>query len=332
MYKLFLFAIAGLLAQLVDGALGMAFGVTATTVLLFSGLTPAHASAAVHFAEMGTTFASGASHWKLRNVHWPTVFFLGVPGAIGAFFGATLLSNLSTDAAKPVITAILALLGFYVMLRSFLLPWNRTQAAENTAKGYGPGGAPTRKSKLSLGVLGLGGGFLDASGGGGWGPVTTSTLMGLGKAEPRKIIGTVSASEFLVSVAASLGFTFGLAGELQEVWRPVVGLLIGGVIAAPLAAWLVTKLKPQILGGFVGGLLMLINIPRLLAASNEVSIAIAVAAALGIVALVLTRRRKLLGERAARTTNPAENLDEAEPGDSEEKVLAPAYSHANHRE
>lgn len=296
MNKLFLFAIAGLVAQLVDGALGMAFGVTATTVLLFSGLTPAHASAAVHFAEVGTTFASGASHWKLRNVHWPTVFFLGVPGAVGSFFGATVLSNLSTKSAQPVITAILALLGLYVLLRSFLLPWNRTKAAENTKKGYGPAGAPSAKSRFSLAALGIGGGFLDASGGGGWGPVTTSTLMGLGKAEPRKIIGTVSASEFLVSFAASVGFIVGLAGELQEVWRPVVGLLIGGVIAAPLAAWLVTKIKPQLLGGFVGGLLMLINIPRLVSASDGLAIGIAIAAAAAVTALVYWRRTKLLAE------------------------------------
>lgn len=322
MNKLFLFAVAGLLAQLVDGALGMAFGVTATTVLLFSGLTPAHASAAVHFAEMGTTLASGVSHWKLKNVHWPTVFCLGVPGALGGFAGATVLSNLSTESAQPVITAILALLGFYVLLRSFLLPWNRTQAAENEKRGYGPAGAPSAKSRCSLAALGIGGGFLDASGGGGWGPVTTSTLMGLGKAEPRKIIGTVSASEFLVSSAASAGFIFGLAGELQEVWRPVVGLLIGGVIAAPIAAWLVTKIKPQVLGGFVGGLLMLINIPRLLSASNGVAIAIAIIAAVGIVALVYSRRSRML----AKPEGDSEEQQAEQVEEEAEKVTVPAYS------
>ena len=120
--KILIFALVGLAAQMVDGALGMAFGVTATTLLIFSGLGPAHASAAVHFAELGTTLFSGLSHWRLRNVHWPTVVALGVPGAIGAFAGAYLLSNLSTKAAEPVVSTILVLLGAYVLVRSVAVP------------------------------------------------------------------------------------------------------------------------------------------------------------------------------------------------------------------
>lgn len=128
--KLLLFAVAGLLAQLVDGALGMAFGITATTALILSGAAPAQASAAVHFAEVGTTLFSGLAHWKLNNVHWPTVFFLGVPGAVGAFVGATVLSGLSTESAEPVVSTILLLLGAYVLVRSVALPWKRRQRSE----------------------------------------------------------------------------------------------------------------------------------------------------------------------------------------------------------
>lgn len=199
--KLLLFAIVGLMAQLVDGALGMAFGVTATTLLILSGTAPAQASAAVHFAEVGTTLFSGIAHWRLDNVHWPTVVFLGVPGAVGAFAGATVLSGLSTESAEPVVSTLLLLLGGYVLVRSVLVPWSRTRGRPAPA---------TRRSRWGLVSLGLGGGFLDASGGGGWGPVTTSTLMSVGRTEPRKIIGTVNTAEFLVAVAASLGFIFGL--------------------------------------------------------------------------------------------------------------------------
>ena len=120
--KILIFALVGVVAQLVDGALGMAFGITATTLLIFSGLGPAHASAAIHLAEVGTTLFSGLSHWRLKNVHWPTVLALGVPGAIGAFTGAYVLSNLSTEAAEPVVSTLLVLLGAYVLVRSVAVP------------------------------------------------------------------------------------------------------------------------------------------------------------------------------------------------------------------
>lgn len=125
--KILIFAIVGVVAQLVDGALGMAFGITATTLLIFSGLGPAHASAAVHLAEVGTTLFSGLSHWRLKNVHWPTVLALGVPGAIGAFMGAYVLSNLSTKAAEPVVSTLLVLLGAYVLVRSVAVPWKKDE-------------------------------------------------------------------------------------------------------------------------------------------------------------------------------------------------------------
>jgi uncharacterized membrane protein YfcA len=288
--KLLLFALAGLMAQLVDGALGMAFGVTATTMLILSGTAPAQASAAVHFAEVGTTLFSGVAHWRLNNVHWPTVVFLGIPGAVGAFFGATVLAGLSAESAEPVVSALLLMLGAYVLVRSILVPWKKREQATDAPA------SSSRRSRLGLVALGLGGGFLDASGGGGWGPVTTSTLMSVGRSEPRKIIGTVNTAEFLVAVAASAGFIIGLE-RVHESWQPVLGLLIGGLVAAPIAAWIVTVVKPDILGAVVGAVLVALNGVRVSASLGWVGVALAVTVvALCLVAVV----RGLRMRRAAR--------------------------------
>ena len=264
MRKILLFAIAGLAAQLVDGALGMAFGVTATTVLLITGIGPAAASAAVHLAEVGTTACSGAAHWKLGNVHWPAVFALGVPGAIGAFLGATVLSKISTAAAEPVVTSFLLLLGLWLLIRSLFLS-SATQASKTKEEKQRDTARRAPRSRIGLGVLGITSGFLDASGGGGWGPMTTSTLLTVAKTQPRKVIGTVNAAEFLVSIAASAGFVFGLGPQFLALWQPVAGLLVGGVIAAPIAAWAVSRANPTVLGGLVGLLLVLLNSSRLVA-------------------------------------------------------------------
>ncbi len=285
--KLLMFALVGVAAQLVDGALGMAFGVTATTLLIFNGLAPAYASAAVHFAEVGTSLFSGLSHWKLRNVHWPTALALGVPGAVGAFLGAYVLSSLSLKAAEPVVTTLLIFLGAYVLVRFATLPWKREQQVEAARS--------VRNSRLGLGALGLAGGFMDATGGGGWGPVTTSTLMSVSKEEPRRIIGTVNTAEFLVAVAASVGFIAGLGSELQENWQPVVGLLIGGALAAPIAALVVSKVNPTVLGIGVGLLLIGLNSARLVKyVGPEVLVGLIVLALVVIVAIVRVRKRSLL--------------------------------------
>lgn len=297
--KILIFAIVGVVAQLVDGALGMAFGITATTLLIFSGLGPAHASAAVHLAEVGTTLFSGLSHWRLKNVHWPTVLALGVPGAIGAFMGAYVLSNLSTKAAEPVVSTLLVLLGAYVLVRSVAVPWKKDEKTQPVST--------TRRSRFGLAGLGLAGGFLDASGGGGWGPVTTSTLMSVGKAEPRRIIGTVNTAEFLVSVSASAGFVVGMGSELSQNWQPVVGLLVGGAIAAPIAAWIVTIMKPEVLGGVVGALLMLLNSSRLVNYFGFLGVVAVILIGLAvIVALVVVRKRSLL-ERSLTGDDVPEN-------------------------
>ncbi|GAA1510967.1 sulfite exporter TauE/SafE family protein [Kribbella lupini] len=244
MRRLILIALLGSVAQLVDGTLGMAYGVTATTALLITGITPAVASAAVHLSEVGTTLASGLSHWRFGNVDWRVVALIGVPGGVGAFAGATFLSNLSTESASLWVAALLILLGVYILARF------ATGKIRAVIQGQVGG--------RFLGPLGLIAGFVDATGGGGWGPVATSALLGSGKLTPRKTVGSVNAAEFIVSVAASLGFLFGLGSE-NIPYGIVAALLIGGVIAAPLAAWLVSRLATQWLGVGVGLVLILTN-------------------------------------------------------------------------
>ncbi|MGP9724842.1 sulfite exporter TauE/SafE family protein [Corynebacterium sp. AOP40-9SA-29] len=319
--KLLLFAVAGLMAQLVDGALGMAFGVTATTMLILSGTAPAQASAAVHFAEVGTTLFSGVAHWRLNNVHWPTVVFLGIPGAVGAFAGATVLSGLSTESAEPVVSTLLLLLGAYVLIRSVLVPWKRSDAGAGDAA---PVSSGSRRSRLGLVTLGLGGGFLDASGGGGWGPVTTSSLMSVGRSEPRKIIGTVNTAEFLVAVSASLGFIIGLE-QVHDSWQPVLGLLIGGLIGAPIAAWIVTIIKPDVLGGIVGAVLVALNGARVSASlgwAGGLLTAVTVTLCLVVIGrALLARRRRTAAAAAVAATGDASGASGA-PETSDAVVIA----------
>ncbi|MGY1618892.1 sulfite exporter TauE/SafE family protein [Geodermatophilus sp. SYSU D00691] len=250
MKSLVLLALVGLGAQLVDGSLGMAYGVTSTTLLLAIGTNPAAASATVHLAEIGTTLASGLSHWKFGNVDWKVVLKVGVPGAIGAFAGATVLSNLSTEVAAPVMSLILLALGVYLLVRFTLRGLDRRNL-----------GRPLRKRYLT--PLGLVAGFVDSTGGGGWGPVGTPALLASGRMEPRKVIGSIDTSEFLVALAASLGFLFALGDEgINFTW--VAGLLLGGLIAAPIAAWLVRHIPPRLLGSLVGGIIVITNTRTLL--------------------------------------------------------------------
>jgi uncharacterized membrane protein YfcA len=245
MRKLIVLGFVGLLAQLIDGSLGMAYGVTSSTLLLAAGLAPASASAAVHFSEIGTSLVSGFSHHKLGNVDWRTVSILAVPGFVGAFAGATFLAGLDGDVAKPWVAGILLTLGAYVVWRFLVLGGRR----------------PTFKSRPSAAMLapmGLFGGALDAIGGGGWGPVGTTTLLSSGRLEPRKVVGSIDTSEFVVAVGGSLGFLFALS--TQDIpWNYALALLAGGVVAAPIAAWLVKKLAARVLGVAAGGLIIVTN-------------------------------------------------------------------------
>ena len=250
MRRLVLLALVGLGAQLVDGSLGMAYGVTSTTLLLAIGTNPAAASATVHLAEIGTTLVSGVSHWRFGNVDWKVVAKVGIPGAVGAFAGATFLSNLSTEVAAPVMSLILLSLGLYILGRFTIAGLPKDNL-----------GKPLRKRFLS--PLGVFAGFVDSIGGGGWGPVGTPAILASGRLEPRKVIGSIDTSEFLVAVAASIGFLVGLGSEdINASW--VVALLIGGMIAAPIAAWLVRHIPPRVLGSAVGGIIILTNTRSLL--------------------------------------------------------------------
>ena len=247
MRNLVVLGIVGFIAQLVDGSLGMAYGVTSTTLLLaIAGLTPALASTVVHISEVGTTLASGVSHWRFGNVDWAKIAWLAIPGGIGAFLGAVVLvSVISAEAAEPIVAIFLFLLGAYVLAR---FAFNRaTQVVQNLPI-----------PRLFLAPLGLIAGFLDAAGGGGWGPISTPTLLSSGRMEPRKVVGTVDTSEFIVALCASIGFLISLSFA-QVPWGVVGVLLGGGLIAAPIAAWIVRHLNARVLGTAVGGFILLVN-------------------------------------------------------------------------
>ncbi|MBB0997945.1 MULTISPECIES: sulfite exporter TauE/SafE family protein [Dietzia] len=250
MKTLIVLGVVGAIAQLIDGSLGMAYGVTSTTLLVAAGIAPAAASASVHFAEIGTTLASGVSHHRLGNVDWRIVRILAVPGAIGAFAGATLLSSLPADVAKPVVGAILLSLGLYVLYRFLALGGRRPEFRGRVRTGF-------------LVPLGLVGGTLDSLGGGGWGPVGTTSLLSSGRVEPRKVVGSIDTSEFVVAVGGSLGFLVGL-GAAGINWGYALALLVGGVLVAPLAAWLVKHLPARVLGTAAGGLIVVTNSRTLL--------------------------------------------------------------------
>lgn len=278
----------GLIAQLVDGSLGMAYGVTSTTLLLSLGITPALASASVHIAEVGTTFASGVSHWKFGNVDWVKVGWMAVPGGIGAFFGAAVLTSVSAEAAAPLVAIFLFCLGAYILVRFSFRRRERPVVVKPIARRF-------------LAPLGFGAGFLDAAGGGGWGPISTPTLLSSGRMEPRKVVGTVDTSEFVVASAASVGFL--LALSFTEVpWNIVGALLAGGVVAAPVAAWVVRVLPARILGTAVGGIILLTNARTFMSAVGIEGIAAdLVYAAIAAVWLAALVHAVLVNRRAAAT-------------------------------
>ena len=251
MPTLVLIALAGLGASFVDGSLGMGYGVTSASLLIALGLSPALASASVQMAKIGTAAISGVAHHRFGNVDWATVRRIALPGAIGSFAGATVLSALATDIARPLAGGVLFCLGIYVVIR-----FTRGQAI--TLRG----GRPRRRLLLPLGLTG---GFIDATGGGGWGPVTTPVLLADGRLEPRRVIGTVSAAEFIVALSATAGFLLGLGLSGLDLGY-VAALLIGGAIAAPFAAAVVRHLNPRVLGVIVGGVIALLNARILLAA------------------------------------------------------------------
>lgn len=253
MKRLIILALIGLAAQLVDGSLGMAYGVTSTSLLLMFGIAPAVASASVHMAEVVTTAASGVSHIRFGNVDKQVVYRLIIPGSIGAFLGACFLGSIPGDIIKPYISFFLLILGFFVIYR-FLFKFNPSN--QHSKKKLG------KKHFIPLGFFA---GFFDATGGGGWGPIATPVLLTSNKMEPRKVIGSVDTSEFAIAVSSTLGFLLTL-GWTQINLQWVIALMIGGIIAAPIAAWLVRIIPTNLLGTLVGGIIIITNIRTLLGA------------------------------------------------------------------
>jgi uncharacterized membrane protein YfcA len=232
------FAFAGFLAQLVDGALGMAYGVTCSSLLLAFGYSPAAASASVHLAEVATSGVSGHFHWKLGNVDRAIFKALVLPGVLGGVLGAYALSVLPGERLRPWVAAYLCLMGIRILYKA------HRSATLQTPRGG------------RIGLLGFVGGFMDAMGGGGWGPIVTTTLVGNGH-DPRVAIGSVNRAEFFVTLAESFTFisTVGISN-----WRIVLGLCLGGVVAAPLAAHLTRWLPVTMLMTLVGGLIVILSL------------------------------------------------------------------------
>ncbi len=225
------FIAVGFVAQSIDGALGMAFGVITNTMLVaVLGLPPAQASAKVHVVEVFTTAVSGISHFLSGNVEWPLFFRLLLPGLIGGVAGAYLLTSIDASVVKPFVLGYLALMGIWLLARGLFYP-------------------PKFKSATVIAPLGLVGGFLDAAGGGGWGPVVTSNLLVQG-AEPRKVVGTVNSVEFFLTVTVSATFIYHLG--FQSFAGATLGLLIGGVAAAPFGAIMAKRFSPKIMLMMVG--------------------------------------------------------------------------------
>lgn len=233
----------GFAAQIVDGAIGMAYGISATSMLMSSGVSPATASAAVHAAEVFTTAASGTAHWRMGNVDRQLVAKLAVPGMIGGAAGAYILASVPGERIRPVVSAYLLVMGGVILWRAM-----RPEPSDGQAPRH-------------VGVLGLTGGFLDAIGGGGWGAMVTTTLIGRG-ATPRFAIGSANVAEFFVTavVTATFVLTVGLT-----LWPVIAGLVIGGIIASPFAAYATKHLPDRPVMMLVGSIVILLSLRNLLA-------------------------------------------------------------------
>lgn len=241
------FILVGFVAQMIDGALGMAYGVSSTTILASLGVPQKFASAAVHASEVVTTGISGFSHWRAGNIHFDLARQLVLPGVIGGVIGAYLLSNFESAIIKPFIAVYLIVMGLIIIFRAF--------------RALAP-----REVRSWIVPLALGGGFMDAVGGGGWGPIVTSTLVARGNT-PRFTVGSVNATEFFVTLAQSITFVIALgSGEILNYGTIILGLLIGGAIAAPLAAFVARRLPHRPFMLLVGVLIVALNVRTLILA------------------------------------------------------------------
>jgi uncharacterized protein len=247
--RFFLFVLAGLCAQLVDGALGMAFGVSCSTLLIAFNVPPALSSASVHFSEIFTTGASGISHTLLKNLHKQLFVRLLIPGIIGAVLGAYLLSEVfDGKIIKPFISAYLLILGLWIIYKEVL------------AK------KKTEKKIKRVGILAFAGGTLDAIGGGGWGPVVTSNLINK-DITPKRVIGSVNIAEFFITISSSAVFMFFV--DIQD-WKPTLGIIVGGLFAAPFAAYIIKIIKRKPLTIAIGSLIAIISLYNIIRSVDSI--------------------------------------------------------------
>lgn len=294
-----IFGFVGAAAQFVDGTLGMGFGITSATLLTVLGYSAVAASAGTHAAKVGTTFVSGISHWHAGNVDKRVLAVIAIPGAIGAFLGAVVLTNIAMDGARLWMALILFLMGIVIILRF----------------GFGKNLFPAMNARTRhLWPIGLIGGFVDATGGGGWGPVATPSLMTVTKHAPHRVVGTVNTAEFIVAVAASMGFLVG-AGDSGIPWLAVLGLVIGGAITAPIAARLAHRAPRTLLGVLVGTMVLISNIAimsKLFGVPGLVATAIvAVVAVTGTYIGIRAHRLEMAGRFDTEATETPAEADDA---------------------
>ena len=261
MERLILIAVIGFVAQFIDGSLGMGYGIFSASLLIAGGLYPVIASATVHTAEIVTTLFSGGSHLFFGNVKKEWLLPLVIPGVLGGVAGAYFLTLIPGATMKPFVAGLLLILGIIVLYR-----FMRRKVPAPVLEADPPQGRdslPVAGSRLKLPALGLVAAFVDAVGGGGWGPIAAPGLILSENTEPRKVVGTVNLVEFFVTVAIVVTFIVTIGWESFE-WNLVIALLIGGVIAAPIAAYLCKKMPAKLLGILIGLLLIGVNLRTLL--------------------------------------------------------------------
>lgn len=246
---LLLYAAIGFAAQMIDGAIGMGYGVIASSVLVASGMPPAMASATVHVTKIPTGIASGLSHWKFGNIDWPVCRRLILPGILGGIVGASVIALLPLHVIRPLAALYLGLMGVVMILRA--MRW-RGQPVTSIEPGKRPG------------LVGLLGGLFDSFGGG-WGPIVTSTLVLQGR-EPRLAVGSANAAEPVVAAVQAAVFSFWLgAAALTTIGNAAAAIMVGALVAAPIAAFLVNRLPGRLIAGTVGVVLIGLNLPALFA-------------------------------------------------------------------